>query len=399
MKILIIDEEFPFPLNTGKRIRSFNLAKALTSFHDVSYLAYGLSGSDAFRFMQKNRITPFPVNPLDRRKSGIGFYFRLLLNLASPLPYIVTSHYSKVFKERLKGFLKKDVYDVIICEWTPYAIFLRDLPAVKKIIVAHNIESRIWERYQSEERNPLRRAYITIQRQKIEKYERKCFHWADGATAVSESEALQIKNYGVGYPVEVIENGVDVEYFSPQEYDIDPNMLVFTGSMDWRPNQDASGYFVTEILPHIRKRKPSIKVFLVGRNPSKSVLKLGKLDGVKVTGTVDDVRPFMASAGVYVVPLRIGGGSRVKILEALAMRKAVVSTSIGAEGLRVKHGEEIIISDRAEGFAEAVVTCLGDTDLSRRLGENGRMLVEKYYRWEELGKKYNDYIVAVVNRR
>jgi sugar transferase (PEP-CTERM/EpsH1 system associated) len=399
MKILVIDEEFPFPLNTGKRIRSFNLARALTAFHDVSYLAYGLPGSDAFRFLQKNRITPFPVDPPYRQKSGTGFYFRLLLNLLSPLPYIVTSHYSRAFKERLKGLLKEDEYDIVICEWTPYAVFLRDLPAVKKIIVAHNIESRIWQRYQSEEKNPLKRLYIAIQRGKIERFERKCFHWANGATAVSDNEAHQIENFGVDYRVEVVENGVDVDYFSPREDEIDPDMVVFTGSMDWRPNQDAVAYFVTEILPHIKKKKLSIKVFLVGRNPSKSVLRLGRLDGVNVTGTVDDVRPYMVRAGAYVVPLRIGGGSRVKILEALAMMKPVVSTSIGAEGLRVKHGEEIIISDEPEKFAEAVVNCLEDSDLSRRIGANGRMLVEKYYRWEELGKKYNDYIISVVNQR
>lgn len=397
MKILIIDEEFPFPLNTGKRIRSFNLAKALTSFHDVSYLAYGLSGSDAFLSLEKNKITPYPVTPRDRRKSGPGFYLRLLLNLFSPLPYIVTSHYSKAFEGRLKELLEEGVYDIIICEWTPYAIFLKDLQKAKKIIVAHNIESRIWERYRSEERNPLKKLYTAIQEKKIKRFERECFHWADGATAVCDGEARQINDYGVAYRVEVIENGVDVEYFSPQEEDIDHNMLVFTGSMDWRPNQDAVDYFVAEILPRIRERVPSITAVFVGRNPPKSILKLGKLDGVIVTGTVEDVRPFIARAGVYVVPLRIGGGSRIKILEALAMKKPVVSTSVGAEGLRVKPGEDIIIVDRAEEFAEAVVSCLGDTDLSRGLGEKGRMLVEKYYRWQELGKKYNDYIIAVAN--
>lgn len=399
MKILIIDEEFPFPLNTGKRIRSFNLAKALTGFHDVSYLAYGLSGSDTFRFLQKNRITPVAVNPPGRRKSGTGFYFRLLLNLFSPLPYIVTSHYSKAFKDELGRLLEADRYDVVICEWTPYAIFLRDLPAVKKIIVAHNIESRIWQRYQFEEKNPLKGFYIALQRRKIERFERECFFWADGATAVSQSEASQIEDYGVPYPVEIIENGVDIDYFSPPENDMDPDMLVFTGSMDWRPNQDAVEYFVTEILPRIRKRKLSIKVFLVGRNPSKNVLKLGELDSVNVTGTVDDVRPYIARAGVYVVPLRIGGGSRVKILEALAMKKPVVSTSIGAEGLRVKHGEHIIISDGAEEFARAVVNCLENRDLSKRIGDNGRLLVEKHYRWQELGKRYSNYIITIAGGR
>ena len=144
MEILIIDEEFPYPPNTGKRIRSFSLARGLCDYQRVSYLAYGDSASEAFRYMENSGVTAYAVVPVDRRKSGWRFYCRLLTNLFSRYPYIVTSHYSKVFREKVLELTRSGFYDIAICEWTPYAIFIKDIPGVKKIIVAHNIESSIW---------------------------------------------------------------------------------------------------------------------------------------------------------------------------------------------------------------------------------------------------------------
>ena len=399
MKILVIDEEFPFPLNTGKHIRSFHLAKSLTRFHEVSYLAYGASDSPAYTFLQDNRITPYAVDPPDRQQAGIRFYLKLLLNLASTYPYIVTSHYTAAFQSRLKQLVDRQKYDLVVCEWTPYALFLKELEGIKSVIVAHNVESAIWKRYEENEKNPFKKWYISMQRRKVERFERSCFRWADGATAVSEPEAKQIWAQGVPYPVEVIDNGVDLDYFTPSEDEIHANMLVFTGSMDWRPNQDAALYFVHDIYPLIRKENPQATVVLVGRRPPKKIMELGKIEGVTVTGTVDDVRPYIARAAVYIVPLRIGGGSRLKILEAMAMKKAVISTSVGAEGLWITEGTNILLGDTPEGFAEKILTCLGSQRLRGRLGEQGRKLVEQHYRWEELGRRYSNYLISVVKRR
>lgn len=397
MNILLIDEEFPYPLETGKRIRSFNLAMTLAHDHAVSYLAYGNAGSRPYEFLKENNITPYAVTSPPRKKEGFGFYVKLLLNLLSPLPYIVTSHYSSAFQEKLMGLVKAGGYDLIICEWTPYSIYIKDISKLPKIIVAHNIESAIWKRYEDQEKNRLKRWYISEQRKKIVTFEKECFRWGNGATAVSQQEAETIKETGVDYPVEVIENGVDVDYFSPRDTEVDRNLLVFTGSMDWRPNQDAAFYFVKDIFPRIRKQNPSMKLALVGRNPPKTIRDFSKEDGIAVTGTVDDIRPYIARGAVYVVPLRIGGGSRLKILEALAMKRPVVSTSIGAEGLNVTDGENIIISDGEKDFADSVIACLKDENLRENLAESGRKLVEEYYDWRKLGAKYNDYIISIVS--
>ncbi len=398
MKLLVIDEEFPYPLNTGKRIRTFNLVRELTREHQVSYLAYGDRASQASEFLLRNNITTHAVPPPDRRQSGPKFYYRLLANLFSKYPYIVTSHYTSEFQSRLMHLIESEKFDLVICEWTPYARFIRDIKNARKVIVAHNIESTIWERYERNETNPLKKYYIGVQYRKVLAFERSCFGWADGATAVTRQEAETIRSFGTKYEPAVIDNGVDTEYFAPKQTTIDPNTLVFTGSMDWRPNQDAALYFAAEILPILRNECPGIKAIFVGRNPTKQITDLGRIDGITITGTVDDVRDYIASAALYIVPLRIGGGSRLKILEAMAMQKPVVSTTVGAEGLEVTDGKNIVLADGPDVFAQTVLDCLSDNELTSQLAASGRQLVLDRYRWQQLGKKFSEYLLKIGSR-
>jgi sugar transferase (PEP-CTERM/EpsH1 system associated) len=398
MKLLIIDEEFPFPLNSGKRIRTYNLTRVLAAQNEITYLAYGNSDSEAYHSMKAINVSPECVQPINRKQSGLSFYWRLLTNLTSPYPYIVTSHYSDSFQKQLDECLKQTEYDLIICEWTPYAIFVKDILHIKRLIVAHNIETAIWQRYEQNERNPFRRMYISIQRAKVERFERQAFSWVNGATAVCQSEAESISSLGVSYPVEVIDNGVDLAYFKPANSKPKLHHLVFTGSMDWRPNQDAMIYFVHDILPLIRKQIPEVTFSIVGRKPPQKIIDLGSQKGVTVTGTVDDVRDYISEAAVYVVPLRIGGGSRLKILEAMAMEKPVISTSIGAEGLQVTDKKNIAIFDKPGDFADGVVALLQDAAYQQTLGKAGRELVEQNYGWDQLGKRLHAYLCQIAGK-
>ena len=392
----MIDEEFPYPLNTGKRIRTFSLTKALAGHNEVAYLAYGSEKSESFNFLQDSNFVCYAVPPPDRRQEGPKFYLKLLGNLFSPLPYIVTSHYTKRFERRLHELQTEHRFDIVICEWTPYAIFIKELRGAKSIIVAHNIEAKIWRRYEQNETNTLKKAYIKIQRNKVEAFEKSCFIWSNGAISVSDAEAAEIASYGVGYKVQTVENGVDINYFQPLEVFVDPNTLVFTGAMDWRPNQDAVKFFVREILPLVKKRRPEVKIAFVGRMPPKPIRELGRIEGVTVTGTVEDVRPYIAAAALYVVPLRIGGGSRLKILEAMAMKKPVLSTTVGAEGLNVTAGKNILLAEGPEQFAGQVVSYLDNPERLADLAAAGRQLVEEQYRWEKLGEKLHHYLSDIM---
>ncbi|SYZ73062.1 putative Glycosyl transferase group 1 [Candidatus Zixiibacteriota bacterium] len=398
MKILIIDEEFPYPLNTGKRIRSFNLLSRIARNNAVTYLAYGTESTESFEALKKAGLNPVAVPPHVPTKSGPLFYFRLLGNLLSRHPYIVTSHYSKVFAERLHEMIARERPDIIICEWTPYAIFVRDIFGPKKVIVAHNIEHRIWRRYYENEANFLKKWYIARQMGKVERFEKESFSAVDGATAVSEIEAEQIRGINPACIVAVVDNGVDPEYYNLPDVPENKN-LVFVGSMNWRPNQDAINYFVHDIFPLIREKDKKITVTFVGQDPPEVIRKLGRLPGISVADNVTDVRPYVQNAAVSIVPLRIGGGSRLKILEAFAMRKAVVSTTVGAEGLEVANEKHLLLADTAKSFAEAILRLMNDSELRRNLGESGRQLAVEKYSWDILAEKLQRFLDKLMERQ
>jgi len=399
MKILVIDEEFPYPPNTGKRIRSFNLLKRLASTNDLHYLAYGTTDSESFGALNQHRMNPIPVKPQVPPKSGFLFYFRLFLNLFSSQPYIVSSHYSDLFDRTLRKAVIDLNPDIIICEWTPYAVFVEKIENIKKLVVAHNVETRIWQRYFENEKQALKRWYIGKQVAKLERFERAVFKYIDGVTAVSDIDADQIHSYNHQVPVEVVDNGVDLEFFDASSGLGGSNKLVFVGTMDWRPNQDCVQYFIEDILPLIHKERPEIEAVFVGRNPPTHIKALDAKRGVTVTGSVDDVRPYIKEGDVYIVPLRIGGGTRLKILDALAMRKAVVSTTVGAEGLDLTDGVNILIADTPDRFAAKILRLLDDPKLAITLGESGRKLVEEKYGWDGLVQKLEKFIIRLVESK
>ncbi len=394
MKILVIDEEYPWPLNTGKRIRSYHLHAGLAHRHDLTYLAFGRRESDGFAELSEQRMNPIPVEVELPAKSGIGFYFRLAKNIFSPYPYSVDNHFRPEFKRAIQELLQKENYDLVLCEWTPYARYVLDRTDIRRIVASHNIEAQIWVRYASAQSSRFRRAYLASQAVKMERFERKVFGAVEAATAVSESDAETIRGYNHRLPVEVIDNGVDLDYFRSDDDSggLNASGLVFTGSMDWRPNQDAAIFFVRRVLPLLREQYSGISFTIVGRNPSVSVRDLEKVEGVTVTGTVDDVRPYINKASIYVVPLRVGGGSRLKILEALAMRKPVISTTVGAEGLDLRVNEHLLIADEPEDWVEAVGAVLSDREKAKTMGQAGRRLVEQRYGWPALVNKLDRFL-------
>lgn len=398
MKILVLDEEFPHPLNTGKRIRSFNLLSRLARKHELHYLAYGNPTGESYQALAAAGMNPIAVPSQIQKKAGLKFYLKLALNLFSARPYIVTSHYSKLYQQEVNRRIEQLKPDIIICEWTPYGAYVESVSGPKKVLVAHNIESRIWQRYYENERSSFKRWYIGQQYRKVAAFEKEVMGWIDGATAVSEEEAEMIRHRQAGLHVTVIDNGVDLAFFQPGNAVPTGKKLVFTGSMDWRPNQDAVEYFAEELLPVLKEREPSIEAIFVGRNPPEHLLKRNGIGGIRITGTVDDVRPYIEQASVYIVPLRIGGGSRLKILEALAMRKPIVSTSVGAEGLEVTDGLNILLADNPSDFADKIMWLFENPEKARQLGQQGRTLVEKRYGWDSLAEKLSTFLAGLMEQ-
>jgi polysaccharide biosynthesis protein PslH len=391
--MLIIDEELPYPLTSGKRIRTFNLVSRLTKYVDITFLAYGEPGSPAAVALRNAGIEVHAVPGGARSKRGIRFYLALLANLLERLPYIVTSHVSRTMRRAVRRELASSRHNIVLCEWTPYVEVCKGVDDVPIIVAAHNVEAAIWARYAVNEENWLRRWYINVQHAKVRRFESGVLARVRGVMAVSQDDARAFQALNAAAHVDVVENGVDLQYFHCDHELGAPDEVVFCGSMDWRPNQDGVAYFCAEIWAKIRDRAPNARFTIVGRDPPQAVRELVGED-ITVTGTVDDVRPYVRRARVMVVPLRIGGGSRLKILEALALGRVVVSTTIGAEGLEVTHGLHLLLADGPREFAGAVLRVMQDRDLAQALAAAGRALVEERYGWDPIAEKMAQKVLA-----
>jgi glycosyltransferase involved in cell wall biosynthesis len=260
---------------------------------------------------------------------------------------------------------------------------VKDLPI---LVMAHNIETTVWQRRAEHASNPLERLYMSLQASKMARFEKRCFSEAARVATVTLEEQQTAKQWHAR-ATSLVSNGVDTEYLQPASQPSEPESLLFLGSLDWQPNRDALLYLLREILPEIQVTNPGVILRVVGRQPSMKLREqVEGLHGVEWVGEVTDIRPYFAAAAALLVPLRIGGGSRIKILESLSMGKAVVTTRIGAEGLDVISGEHCMIADTSKEFAQCVKELLNAPELAAQLGRNGRKLVVERYDWNRLAK-------------
>jgi len=313
-------------------------------------------------------------------------YLKMFLNLFSPLPYTMSKYYVKDFEVKLYSLLKENRFDIVHIDSLHMAYYGKMIKSNFNIPVAlreHNVETTIMQRYFQETPNLLKKVYAGIQFKKVYKYESKILEIFDKCLMITKEDEQRIKQMNPKIKTAVVPAGVDTSKFHPTDIQVEPYSIVFVGSMDWLPNVDGIIWFYKRVFPYIKERVPQVKFYIIGKNPPPEVLNL-KSEEVIVTGYVDDVREYMAKAAVFVVPLRVGGGMRIKILNALAMSKAVVSTSVGCEGIDATNGENIYIEDGEEGFAEKIIELMLDREKRERIGRNGLELIRNKYTWEKI---------------
>lgn len=403
MRILWLKTELLHPVDKGGRIRTYNMLRELRRAHHVTYLALddGAGGREARERAAEYCHELVTVPHATRPKFTAGFYLELAQNMVSGLPYFMKKYESGAMRREVARLAGAGGFDVVVCDFLQPSVNVPDgLPAAA-VLFQHNVEAMIWRRHYEVQKNPLKRAYLYGQWVKSWRYERRACRRFDRVVAVSREDAEVMRHeYGVG-AVEDVPTGVDTEFFRPRGAEQRrAHELVFTGSMDWLPNEDAIRFFTEQVMPLVRRAVPGVTLTVVGRNPYPGLVELGRRDpSVVVTGRVDDVRPYMERAAVYVVPIRVGGGTRLKIYEAMAMEKPVVSTTVGAEGLPVRDGEEIVIADGADAFAAAVVRLLTDDGAARSLGGRGAALVRERYGWARVAERFAEICERAVEAR
>ena len=400
LKILFLSQPFLYPLDTGGKIRTAKLLEHLTKIFDITLVGNLDPSKDRPYFDRMTRLCrqyhPVPWNPI--KKYSPLFYLRLIARMLSRYPIVVLNDYSKDIEETILRLISEERYDLLICDFLQPSLNFQKIDGCPTLLFQHNVESVIPRRHFEVAANPFLKLFWWLQWRKMERYEREMCQRFTGTVTVSETDKSLLEEKFGARNVFSIPTGVDTDYFSPSEQTEPNNSLVFTGSMDWLPNEDAILFFARDILPRIRKQIPEVKLTVVGRNPSGGLLnKLKKYPEIEVTGWVNDVRPFIARHSLYVIPLRIGGGTRIKVYEAMAMGKAVVSTHIGVEGLPVRNGENVLLSDGPQEFADAVVGLLKNTEARRRMEINARSFVETNFSWEKVAQVFSNGCVKTVS--
>ena len=405
--ILMITPQSPFPPHQGTSMRNYNLLARLAQYAVVDLVTFVEPSQPEPRETRlRDLCRHLWAHPAPRRSTAE----RARALVTSLAPDLVRRLYAADMARLIADVARREHYDVLLVEGlevAPYAlVFLEHAARHRPRVVydAHNAEYVLQRRaFLADVRSPLRwhaALYSLLQWWKLRRYERWFCQQADHVVAVSAADREALRHLGVQTPITVVPNAVDVKYYDEYEANgaediaMSPFSLVFTGKMDFRPNVDAVLWFLDRVWPRVRQTVPQAQFFVVGRSPHSRLFAREDTPGVFITGEVPDVRPYLRRAQVYVAPLRVGGGTRLKLLEAMAMRRAVVSTTVGAEGYPVEAGKHLLLADNPDEFARAVVSLLKDEGLREKIGAAARDFVATHYDWDVV---FPHFLRAVVS--
>jgi glycosyltransferase involved in cell wall biosynthesis len=396
MRILWVKAGKLLPVDTGGKIRSYNLLRQLDKERDLTFLSYygGPRDRDYERALADEfaRAIPFSTS---LPSSPIAEAFDYGLNLLSPSPYAVSKFSNRSVRGQIASLLAEDRFDVAICDFLAASLnFPRQLK-VPTVLFQHNVETSLWRRQAEYEANPLKRAAFFLEAAKMSRYERQAVNRFHHVIAVSDADRRLMCRMTESSRISVVPTGVDLDqYQCAGDTHAEPNLVVFTGSMDWEANVDGVEYFCHEVWPLVLSKVPEARFRIVGRNPHKRVTALTS-ESIEVTGSVPAVVEHLSAASVVVVPLRIGGGTRLKIFEAMAMGKAVISSSVGAEGLDINPGVDILLEDEPGGFAESLTRLLLNRTERRSLGEEAARQASQFS-WPVISARFEKVLSGVI---
>ena len=388
MELLFVAPRVPWPLDTGAKIRTYHMLAGLARAHRVRALVFhdspaelaaadGLAGAGC-----AVELVPRSWTRLDQARDAAR-------GLVGPAPFNIRKYERARMEAALLGAIERRRPALVHCDhlhMSRYGRLATDRAGVPHTIDEHNVESLIFERF-VEKRTGLVKLAFREQAFWLRRYEASAARRAWGCLVCSDDDGRKLGALSGQRNLHVAPNGVDLAYFGAPVTPSATGHLVLTGSMDWAPNEDAALWFSADVLPEVRRVAGALPFYVVGRNPSDALRALGERDRQTiVTGTVPDVRPFLVGARCLVVPIRVGGGTRLKILEAFAARVPVVSTRVGAEGIAARDGEEILFAETPAEFAAQVARLGAEPALSRRLADSARRLVEATYGWEAIAR-------------
>ncbi|HTD64821.1 MAG TPA: glycosyltransferase family 4 protein [Verrucomicrobiae bacterium] len=383
LRLLVVSHSLPFPPRWGYATRVYQLLRQLSIRHDVTLLTYAAPGAEAVCAT----IPGVRVEIVRRGQTPrIAKRVAQAVSIVTRRPFAVAAGHSTEMQRAIDRLFSHERFDLVQVEGAVLTT-LRFPDPSRVVLDEHNIDYEVFERMHAGERSRLRRFFYRSEMGLFRDFEHRIWSRVGGCVVTSEREAAIVRAHAPNTAVEVVPNGVDLEYFAPGAEGVaSAHTIVFNGALDYRPNVDAAIHLVQDVLPLLRARYRDVQVTIVGRSPSAEIQRLAAPD-VSVVGEVADVRPSMRQAGVVAVPIRMGGGTRFKVIEALALARPVVSTTIGCEGISVVDGEHLLIGDTATTFAQQIARIFDDRDLAARIAMAGRALIEREYSWDLGGRR------------
>ena len=393
MNILWVCPSFLHPTDRGGQIRTLGTLKELHKRHNIHFAALNPPGNTEGPAHAHEYCSSFTaVDHMPPRRGSLRILPQVAASVLGTMPLAVSRYASTELRQRIQALLATHHFDSIVCDFLAAAPNVPDLSHA--VLFQHNVETTIWQRHFDRAQSPLQKQFFNIQAKKMEAYERQVCQESAFVIAVSNVDAARMHTmFGIDH-VKAVPTGVDIDYFHPQPATVTTDIL-FSGSMDWLPNVDAVEHFLLEMLPLIRSQRPETSVTIAGRSPDARVLKAAEgLTGITITGSVPDMRPHMWGAKISIVPIRIGGGTRLKIYECMAAGLPVVSTTIGAEGLTYTDGEDIVIADGPQDFAAACLRLLAHDDARRSISAQALALVEGKFSWAAVTSDFEAILEA-----
>ena len=397
MRVLVLTPKFVWPLTGGAEIRNFNLLRETARHHDVFLVC----------FLERPEMRDhYPaVQPYCRKIIGLDLprpKWRKAVNAIrsslSSRPFMMLECDRANMRRVIRQVIQEEQIDVIHAHFLHMSQYVSLKGGAAFVYDVHNLDHILWRRFAEVQTNLLFRSYVRAQCRKFAHWERRVALASETVVTLSDTDRNEYLQIAAEADITTVPNGADTEFFQPGNRETEPFSIVYTAQFGWPPQDDAALYFHNEILPLIRRQCPDAKLYLVGKTPPRMIQRLAS-DRVIVTGFVEDIRDYVGRAAAVVMPLRVGAGTKHRIYQALSMGKAVISTTVGAEGIGLRHGDSALIGDSPVEFAAHVVRVLTDSNLRERLGVNGRNLVVQNYNWQTNYAKLDRVFQKAVEKR
>ncbi len=388
MKLLFITTKCPYPPREGMTLRTYNLINQAAKYADI-YLLSLIQDEKEFEGLEHLKTMCKYVKGVrvGANRSKFNLALKLAGNLFSALPFVCAKYDEPEIRNEIRQLRSTVKFDAVHLDLLPLAVYQNEVQGSRIVMVEHNIESSLLLRRYYHEKHVLTKIFLYFQYLKLRRYESKVCNALDCTIVVSEVDKADLLEMSPRAKIEVVPNGTSTEFFKPGTNPPERNTLIFVGGQNWHPNSDGLRYFFAKIFQDIVAAIPDIKLYVIGKKANNNIVPEVYQDNVIQTGIVDDIRPWVERSAIFVVPLRVGGGTRLKILDAMAMGKAIVSTSIGSEGIDVVSGQNIVVVDDPKEFSEQIVKLLKDPQKIHALGESARKTAMNKYDWNIVYEK------------